>query len=153
MLTSNLIGAGAQLPTSVDSASILMSDHGLRYLQSICHNFDITEIGNLSPPSQWIFACLVGTVSSCYESVSRQLQGFPVNASQFYISAERLTNKINRPHESLRRRFLLSLSVGLLSYIAALSTCSADDPPFYSLGEGDGSARRLGTVCALGRRV
>lgn len=42
MLTSNLIGAGAQLPTSVDSASILMSDHGLWYLQSICHNFDIT---------------------------------------------------------------------------------------------------------------
>lgn len=41
----------------------------------------------------------------------------------------------------------------LLSYIAALSTCSADDSPFYSLGGGDGSARRLGTVCALGRRA
>lgn len=34
MLTSNLMDAGAQLPTSVDSASILMSDHGLWYLQS-----------------------------------------------------------------------------------------------------------------------
>lgn len=112
MLTSNLMGAGAQLPTSVDSASILMSDHGLWYLQSICHNFGNTEIGNLSPPSQWIFACLVRTVSSCYESVSCQLQGFPVNALQFYISAGRLTDEINRSHESLRHRFRLSLSVG-----------------------------------------
>ena len=112
MLTSNLIGAGAQLPASIDFASILMSDHGLWYLQSICASFDVTEIGNLSPPSQWIFACLVRTVSSCHESVSRQLQGFPVNALQFYISAERLTHEINRSHESLRHRFLLSLSVG-----------------------------------------
>ena len=112
MLTSNLMGVGAQLPASIDFTSILMSDHGLWYLQSICPNFDITEIGNLSPPSQWIFACLVRTVSSCYESVSRQLQGFPVNALQFYISAERLTDEINESHESLRHRFLLSLSVG-----------------------------------------
>lgn len=52
------------------------------------------------------------TVSSCYESVSRQLQGFPVNALQFYISARRFTDEINRSHGSLRHRFLLSLSVG-----------------------------------------
>ena len=112
MLSSSLIGAGVQLPASIDFASILMSDHGLWYLQNICPTFDITEIGDLSPPSQWIFACLVRTVSACYESVSRQLQGFPVNALQFYTSAERLTDMINSSHESLRHRFLLSLSVG-----------------------------------------
>ena len=51
-------------------------------------------------------------MSACYESVIRQLQGYPRNAIQSYISAERLTNKINDSHESLRHRFLLSLSVG-----------------------------------------
>ena len=38
--------------------------------------------------------------------------GVPVNALQFYISAGRLTDEINRSHESLRHRFLLNLSVG-----------------------------------------
>lgn len=111
-LSTNLVGAGAQFPASIDFASILMSDHGLWYLQNVCPTFDITEIENLSPPSQWIFACLVRTVSACYESVSRQLQGFPMYALQFYVSTERLTNEINSSHESLRHRFLLSLSVG-----------------------------------------
>lgn len=89
-----------------------MSDHGLWYLQSICPNFDITEIEGLPPPSQWIFACLVRTVPACYESVSRQLQGFPVNALQFYTSTERVTDEINSSQEFFRHRFLLSLSVG-----------------------------------------
>lgn len=129
-LSSNLVGAGAQLPASIDFASILMSDHGLWYLQNICPNFDITEIGNLSPPSQWIFACFVRTVSACYESVSRQLQGFPMYALQFYVSAERLTNEINSSHESLRHRFLLSLCVGG-------STSMLDALLFHGLSLGD----------------
>ena len=112
MLSSNLIGAGAQLPASIDFASILMSDHGLWYLQNVGPNFDITEVADLSPPSQWIYSCLVRTVPACYESVSRQIQGFPAHALQFYISAERLAHEINDSHESLRHRFLLSLSVG-----------------------------------------
>ena len=112
VLSSNLIGAGAQLPASIDFASILMSDHGLWYLQSICHTLDIAEIGNLPLPSQWIFACLVRTVSACRESVTCQLQGYPVNSQHFYLSAERLTDEINSSHQSLRHRFLLSMSVG-----------------------------------------
>ncbi len=112
MLSTKLINAGTELPASVDFASILMSDHGLWYLQNVCPTFDITEIQNLSPPSQWIFACLVRSVPACYESVSRQLQGFSANALQFYVNAERLTNEINDSQESLRHRFLLSLSVG-----------------------------------------
>ena len=112
MLSSNLIGAGAQLPASIDFASILMSDHGLWYLQNICPNFDITEIADSSQPNQWIYSCLVRTVPACYESVSRQLQGFPVNALQFPNSPDRLADEINSSHESLRHRFLLSLSVG-----------------------------------------
>lgn len=112
MLSSNLIDAGAQLSPSIDFASILMSDHGLWYLQSICPTFDITEIEDLPPPSQWIFACLVRTVPACYESVSRQLQGFPVNALQFYTSAQRVIDEINSSQEFFRHRFLLSLSVG-----------------------------------------
>lgn len=134
-LSSNLVGAGAQLPASIDFASILMSDHGLWYLQNVCPTFDITEIGNLSPPSQWIFACLVRTVSACYESVSRQLQGFPIYALQFYVSAERLTNEINSSDESLRHRFLLSLSVsGSASMLDALlfhGLSLADLLPYY----------------------
>ena len=35
-----------------------------------------------------------------------------MNALRFYTSAERLTNEINSSHESLRHRFLLSMSVG-----------------------------------------
>ena len=112
MLSSNLIVAGAQLPASIDFASILMSDHGLWYLQNICPTFDITDIADLSQPNQWIYSCLVRTVSACYESVFRQLQGFPVNALQFYISQDRLADEINSSPESLRHRFLLSLSVG-----------------------------------------
>ena len=112
MLSSNLIGAGAQLPAFIDLASILMSDHGLWYLQNIGPTFDITEVADLSPPSQWIYSCLVMTVRACYESVLRQLQGFPVNALQFHISPVRLTDEINSSHESLRHCFLLSLSVG-----------------------------------------
>ena len=112
MLSSNLIGAGAQLPASIDFASILMSDHGLWYLQNICPNFDITEIADSSQPNQWIYSCLVRTVPACYESVSRQLQGFPVNTLQFHNSPDRLANEINSSHESLRHRFLLSLTVG-----------------------------------------
>lgn len=129
-LSSNLVGAGAQLPASIDFASILMSDHGLWYLQNVCPTFDITEIGTLSPPSQWIFACLVRTMSACYESVSRQLQGFPMYALQFYVSAERLTNEINSSPESLRHRFLLSLSVGG-------STSMLDALLFHGLSLGD----------------
>ena len=112
MLSSDLIGAGAQLPASIDFASILMSDHGLWYLQNVCPTFDITEIANSSLPNQWIYSCLVRTVSACYESVSRQLQGFPVNALQYHISPDRLADEINSSPESLRHRFLLSLSVG-----------------------------------------
>ena len=89
-----------------------MSDYGLWYLQSICHTLDIAEIGNLSFPSQWIFACLVRTVSACRESVTCQLQGYPLNSQHFYLSAERLTDEINSSHQSLRHRFLLSMSVG-----------------------------------------
>ena len=111
-LSSNLIGAGAHLPNLIDFASVLMRDHGLWYLQNVCPAFDITEIGDLSLPSQWIFACLVRTVSPCYQSVCRQLQGFPVSALHFYISTERLAQHINSSPESLRHRFLLSLSVG-----------------------------------------
>ena len=121
MLSSNLIGAGAQLPAPIDFASILMSDYGLWYLQNIGPTFDITEVAGLSPPSQWIYSCLVRTVPACYESVSRQLQGFPVNALQFYISAERLTHEINDSHESVRHYFLLSVSVsGSTSMLEAL---------------------------------
>ena len=108
----SLIDAGAHLPAFFDFASILMSDHGLRYLQSICPSFDITEIEELSPPGQWISACLVRTMSACYEIVIRRSQGYPRNAIQSYISTERLTNKIKDSHGSLRRCFLLSLSVG-----------------------------------------
>ena len=112
LLSSKLIDAGAQVPPCVDFVSILMLDHGHWYLQTVCPSFDITEIGDLSPPSQWIFACLVRTVSACYESVSRQLQGFPVSALQYHLSAERLTNEINVSQKSLRHRFILSLTVG-----------------------------------------
>ncbi len=112
MLSTNLINAGTELPASVDFTSILMSDHGLWYLQNVCPNFDITEIQNLSLPSQWIFACLVRSVPACYQSVSHQLQGFSANRLQFYVNAERLTKEINYSQESLRHRFLLSLSVG-----------------------------------------
>lgn len=111
-LSSNLIYAGAQLPASIDFVSILMSDYGLWYLRSICASIDITEIGNLSPPNKWIFACLARTVSICYASVSRQLQGFPGNALQNFINVERLTDEINNSQEGFRHRFLLSLSVG-----------------------------------------
>ena len=112
-LTSDLIDdSGAQLPSSIDFTSILMTDYGLWYLQCICPTLDITEVENLSLPSQWIFACLVGTVPACYESVSRQLQGFPVNTLRRYTRAERLTERINSSPEHLRHRFLLSLSVG-----------------------------------------
>ena len=112
MLSSNLIGAGAQLPASIDFASILMSDHGLWYLQNVCPTFDITEIADSSQPNQWIYSCLLRTVPASYESVSRQLQGFPVNALQLHISPDRLTDEINSSHEYLRHRFLLSVSVG-----------------------------------------
>lgn len=144
MLSSNLIDAGAQLPVSIDFASILMTNYGLWYLQSICPAFDITEIGNLSLPSQWIFACLVRTVAACYESVSRQLQGFPVNALQFYISAERLTHEINSSHESLRHRFLLSLSVGG-------STSMLEALLFHGLSMGDLSTYYLQKATERGR--
>ena len=121
MLSSNLIGAGAQLPASIDFASILMSDHGLWYLQNVCPTFDITEIAASSQSNQWIYSCLVRTVSACYESVSRQLQGFPVNALKFHISPDRLTDEINSSHKSLRHRFLLSVSVsGSTSMLEAL---------------------------------
>ena len=144
MLSSNLIDAGAQLPVSIDFASILMTDYGLWYLQSICPAFDVTEIGNLSLPSQWIFACLVRTVAACYRSVSRQLQGFPVHALQLYISAERLTNEINSSHKSLRHRFILSLSVGgSTSMLGALL--------FHGLSMGDLSTYYLQKATERGR--
>ena len=111
-LTSDLIYVGAQLPTAIDFTSILLTDYGLWYLQSICPTLDITEIGNLQLPSQWIFACLVRTVPACFESVSRQLQGFPMSALQYYTSAEHLTGEINRSQEYARHRFLFSLVIG-----------------------------------------
>ena len=130
MLSSSLIDAGAELPSYVDFESILMSDYGLWYLQSICPHFDITEIENLPPPSRWIFACLVRTVPACYESVSRQIQGFPVSALQYYVSAERLAYEINGSQESFRHRFLLSLSVGG-------STSMLDALHFHGLSMGE----------------
>ena len=144
MLTSNLIGAGAQLPASIDFASILMSDHGLWYLQNIGPTLDITEVADLSPPSQWIYSCLVRTVRACYESVSRQLQDFPVNALQFHISPVRLTDEINSSHESLRHRFLLSLSVGG-------STSMLDDLLFHGLSLGELSTYYFEQACKRGR--
>ncbi len=112
-----------------------MSDHGLWYLQNICPTLDITELGDLSPPSQWIFACLVRTVSACYDSVSRQLQGFPANALQSYISAEHLANEINSSHETLRHRFLLSLTVGgstpMLEALLFCGLSMGDLAPYY----------------------
>ena len=144
MLSSNLISVGAQLPASIDFASILMSDHGLWYLQSVCPAFDITEIGTLSPPNQWIFACLVRTVSACYESVSRQLQGFPADALQFYISAERLADEINSSQESFRHRFLLSLSVGG-------STSMLESLLFHGLSMGDFSTYYFEKAIERGR--
>ena len=84
------------------------------------------------------------TVSSCYESVSRQLQGFPVNALQFYISAGRLTDEINRSHESLRHRFLLSLSVG--GFISMLEVLL-----FHGLLLGDLSTYYFENVTKRGR--
>ena len=144
MLSSNLIGAGAQLPASIDFASILMSDHGLWYLQNIGPTFDITEVTDLSPPSQWIYSCLVRTVRACYESVSRQLQGFPVNALQFHISPVRLTDEINSSHETLRHRFLLSLSVGG-------STSMLDALLFHGLSLGELSTYYFEQACKRGR--
>ena len=143
-LTSRLIDSGAQLPACIDFTSILMADHGLWYLQCICPTFDITEVDNLSLPSQWIFACLVGTVPACYESVSRQLQGFPVNTLQRYTRAERLTEKINSSPEHLRHRFLLSLSVGgCASILEALL--------FHGLSMGDLSTYYLEMATRRGR--
>lgn len=144
MLSSNLIGVGAQLPASIDFASILLSDHGLWYLQNVCSTFDITEIADSSQPNQWIFACLVRTVSACYESVSRQLQGFPVNALQFQISPDRLADEINDSHESLRHRFLLSLSVGG-------STSMIDALLFHGLSLGELSTYYFEQACKRGR--
>ena len=111
-LTSSLIDSGAHLPAAIDFTSILMTDFGLWYLQCICPMLDITEIEDLSLPSQWIFACLVRTVPACYESVSRQLQGFPEGALQYYTSTQRLSDEINDSQEYCRHRFLLSLIVG-----------------------------------------
>ena len=111
-LTSDLIYAGAQLPTAIDFTSILLTDYGLWYLECICPTLDITEIEKISLPSQWIFACLVITVPACFESVSRQLQGYPISAVQYYTSAERLTVEINRSPEYARHRFLFSLIIG-----------------------------------------
>ena len=111
-LTSNLIDSGAQLPASLDFTFILMTDYGLWYLQCICPTLDITEVENLSLPSQWIFACLVRTVRPCYESVSRQLQGFPVNKFQRYTSTQHLAGEINSSQGDFRHRLLLSLIIG-----------------------------------------
>ena len=111
-LTSDLINSGAHLPASIDFTSILMTDHGLWYLQCICPTLDITEVDNLSLPSQWIFACLVRTVRACYESVSRQLQGFPVNKLQRYTSTQHLAGEINSSQGYFCHRFLLSLILG-----------------------------------------
>lgn len=144
MLTSKLIDVGAHLPVSINFTSILMNDYGLWYLQSICPGFDITEIESLSPTSQWIFACLVRTVPACYESVSHQLQGYPVKALEFYISAERLATEINSSQEHFRHRFLLSLSVGgSASMLEALL--------FYGLSMGDLSTYYFEKAIGRGR--
>ena len=111
-LTSSLIDSGAQLPASLDFTSILMTDYGLWYLQCICSTLDITEVEDLSLPSQWVFACLVRTVRGCYESVSRQLQGFPVNKLQRYTSTQHLVGEMNSSQGYFRHRFLLSLILG-----------------------------------------
>lgn len=143
-LSSNLIDAGAQLPASIDFASILMSDYGLWYFRSICPCIDVTETEDLSPPNEWIFACLVRTVSTCYESISRQLQGFPVNALQPYISAERIADEINNAQECFRHRFLLSLSVGG-------STSMLEPLPFHGLSMGNLSTYYLEKASKRGR--
>ena len=121
----------------MDFTSILLTDYGLWYLESICPTLNIMEIENLSLPSQWIFACLVITVPACFASVSRQLLGFPMSALQYYTSAERLTNEINRSPEYTRHRFLFSLIVGgCTSMLEALlfHELSMGDFPVYYMG-------------------
>lgn len=143
-LTSNLIESGAQLPASLDFTSILMTDYGLWYLQSICPTLDITEVENLSLPSQWIFACLVRTVPACYESVSRQLQGFPANSLQRYTSTQRLAGEINSSQGYSRHRFLLSLILGgSMSMLESLL--------FHGLSMGDLSTYYLEIATRRGR--
>ena len=142
--TSDLINSGAHLPASIDFASILTTDHGLWYLQCICPTLDITEVENLSLPSQWIFACLVRTVPACYESVSRQLQGFPVNTLQRYTSTQRLAGEINSSQGYPRHRFLLSLSVGGCASIL-------EDLLFHGLSIGDFPTQYLEMAAIRGR--
>ena len=143
-LTSNLIDSGAQLPASLDFTSILMTDYGLWYLQCICPTLDLMEVENLSLSSQWIFACLVRTVRACYESVSRQLQGFPVHTLQRYTSTQRIVGEINSSQEHLRHRFLLSLSVGGCASIL-------ENLLFHGLSIGDFSTYYLDLAAKRGR--
>ena len=143
-LTSDLINSGAHLPASIDFTSILMTDHGLWYLQCICPTLDVTEVENLSLPSQWIFACLVRTVRACYESVSRQLQGFPVKKLQRYTSTQRLVGEINSSQAYLRHRFLLSISVGGCAFIL-------EDLLFHGLSIGDFPTQYLEMAAVRGR--
>ena len=143
-LTSDLIDSGAQLPSSIDFTSILMTDYGLWYLQCICPTLDITEVEDLSLPSQWIFACLVRTVRACYESVSRQLQGFPVTALQSYTSTQRLAGEINGSQGYSRHRFLLSVILGG-------STPMLEPLLFHGLSMGDLSTYYLEMATRRGR--
>ena len=111
-ISMRLLSAGVELPASVDLASLLMAEQGLSYLQKICAGFDISEVETLTPPSRWIVVCLFRTVPSCYDSIIRQLQGFPAHTLEYYTDLRRLISEINTSQESFRNYFLLSLSVG-----------------------------------------
>ena len=111
-ISNGLLAAGAVPPASLDLASVLMGDHGLWYLESVCANFDILDIEEFPPPSRWIVICLFRTVRCCYDGMIRQLEGFPVQKLEYYTNLERLTNEINKSPDSFRLYFLLSLSIG-----------------------------------------
>ena len=111
-LSTGLFAAGAELPSSTDLVSVLMGDHGLWYLERVCAHFDISTIESLSPPSQWMMCCFFRTVRSCYDSIMRQIQGFPGQTQEYYSSPERLVHEINASPRALRLYFLLGMSVG-----------------------------------------
>jgi len=106
------LAAGASLPKHIDMATILMGPIGYAYIVEICSVFDITLLDDFRRWDQWLLASIIRTVPAVYRNFQRQAEAFPGDMLQHYVSLESQVGEINSAEESLRHRFLLSLSSG-----------------------------------------
>jgi hypothetical protein len=106
------LAAGANIPQYIDMATVLVGPIGYDYIVEICSGFDVTLLDDFRRSDLWILASIIRTVPSVYRNFQRQLETFPGQRLQHYISIESQVREINSAEESLRHRFLLSLSTG-----------------------------------------